>query len=279
MCAAAGSLTGGDSVGNVREPLNLLGVLLVDAGLAAGFLGLISLLRPLSFLGISTRRRGAVLMAAGAGLGFAGVALPAPEQRAPARTSRLDEIIPVYQFSEFHECRVQASPAKVHDAVWAVTASDIRLFRTLTWIRSPHLGRGGRESILNASAEKPILKVATASGFLLLADEPSEIVVGSLVIAPRQSGVMLAGPQDFAALDAPGFAKAVMNFRIEDEGGGWARLTTETRVDATDASARRRFAAYWRLIYPGSALIRREWLRAIRERAGSPGRVRPRSSV
>ncbi|HEX3531721.1 MAG TPA: hypothetical protein VH988_32070 [Thermoanaerobaculia bacterium] len=263
----------------MREPLNLLGVLLVDAGLAAGFLGLISLLRPLSFLGISTRRRGAVLMAAGAGLGFAGVALPAPEQRAPARTSRLDEIIPVYQFSEFHECRVQASPAKVHDAVWAVTASDIRLFRTLTWIRSPHLGRGGRESILNASAEKPILKVATASGFLLLADEPSEIVVGSLVIAPRQSGVMLAGPQDFAALDAPGFAKAVMNFRIEDEGGGWARLTTETRVDATDASARRRFAAYWRLIYPGSALIRREWLRAIRERAGSPGRVRPRSSV
>jgi len=255
----------------MREPLNVLGVLLVDAGLAAGFLGLVSLLRPLSFLGISTRRRGVALMGTGAVLGLAGVVLPAPEQRVPARTSRLDEIIPVYQFSEFHEIRVQAPAAKVHDAVWAVTAGDIRLFRTLTWIRSPHLGRGGRESILNASAEKPILKVATSSGFRLLADEPGEVVVGSLVIAPGQSGVMLAGPQDFAALDAPGFAKAVMNFHIEDEGGGWTRLTTETRVDATDPSTRRRFAAYWRLIYPGSALIRREWLRAIRERAGAPG--------
>ncbi|HEY2739418.1 MAG TPA: hypothetical protein VGK45_13505 [Thermoanaerobaculia bacterium] len=254
----------------MREPLNLLGVLLVDAGLAAGFLGLISLLQPLSFLGISTRRRGVALIGTGAVLGLAGVVLPAPEQRVPARTSRLDEIIPVYQFSEFHECRVQASPARVHDAVWAVTAGDIRLFHALTWIRSPHLpGRGGRKSILNAPAETPILKVATSSGFLLLADEPGEIVVGSLVIAPHQSGVILAGPQDFAALDAPGFAKAVMNFHIEDEGGGWTRLTTETRVDATDPSTRRRFAAYWRLIYPGSALIRREWLRAIRERAGS----------
>jgi hypothetical protein len=29
----------------------------------------------------------------------------------------------------------------------------------------------------------------------------------------------------------------------------------------------RRFALYWRAIYPSSALIRRMWLRAIRERA------------
>jgi hypothetical protein len=37
-------------------------------------------------------------------------------------------------------------------------------------------------------------------------------------------------------------------------------------VFASDASARRRFAIYWRLIYPGSALIRRMWLRAIEKR-------------
>ena len=49
---------------------------------------------------------------------------------------------------------------------------------------------------------------------------------------------------------------------------------TGGRVHATDASARRRFAAYWRVIYPGSALIRRMWLRAIRVRAeASPARV------
>ncbi len=36
---------------------------------------------------------------------------------------------------------------------------------------------------------------------------------------------------------------------------------------ATDAQARRRFACYWRVIYPGSALIRRMWLRAVKKRA------------
>jgi hypothetical protein len=58
-----------------------------------------------------------------------------------------------------------------------------------------------------------------------------------------------------------------MNFRVTPDGAGGSMVSTETRVFASDASARRRFAAYWRLIYPGSATIRRMWLRAIERRA------------
>jgi hypothetical protein len=257
----------------VRDPINLTGVLLVDAGLAAGFLGLLSLVKPLRFLGIRTRRRGGLWIASGAALGLAGMALPAPLRRVPAQRSHLDEIVPAYQFVEHHEIRVHASPETVHDAVWKVTAGEIGLFQALTWIRSPRLPwcSDGEESILNPSADKPILEVATSSGFMLLADEPDEAVVGMLVIAPRRARHVIETPRDFAALEAPGYAKAVMNFRMQDEGEGWTRLTTETRVYATDAFSRRRFAAYWRVIYPGSAFIRRMWLRAIRDRAeGTP---------
>src|SRR6267154_2029114 len=66
--------------------------------------------------------------------------------------------------------------------------------------------------------------------------------------------------------NTPGFASATMNFRLEDAGTTACTLTTESRVYATDASTRRRFALYWRAIYPGSALIRRMWLRAIARR-------------
>jgi hypothetical protein len=52
---------------------------------------------------------------------------------------------------------------------------------------------------------------------------------------------------------------------------GGSRVTTETRILATDDGARRRFGAYWRVIYPGSALIRIGWLDAIRRRAETPG--------
>jgi hypothetical protein len=43
-------------------------------------------------------------------------------------------------------------------------------------------------------------------------------------------------------------------------------LRTETRVLATDAASRRRFGRYWRVIRPGSALIRRTWLGAAKRR-------------
>jgi hypothetical protein len=58
-----------------------------------------------------------------------------------------------------------------------------------------------------------------------------------------------------------------MNFRIEDEGAGQSRLTTETRIFATDTATRRRFGLYWAFVYPGSALIRPGWLQAITKRA------------
>ena len=95
-----------------------------------------------------------------------------------------------------------------------------------------------------------------------------EIVIGTIVLAPAGTPFRKnATPELFRDLDAPGFAKATMSFLVEDTGDGTCTLQTETRVHATDGTARRRFAAYWRMIYPGSALIRRMWLRAIMRRA------------
>ncbi len=77
--------------------------------------------------------------------------------------------------------------------------------------------------------------------------------------------------RQFVAFEEPGYAKVAMNFFVEPADRG-SRLTTETCVMTTDAISRRRFALYWRVIYPGSALIRRSWLRAAKRRAeGAPG--------
>ena len=77
-------------------------------------------------------------------------------------------------------------------------------------------------------------------------------------------------PDEFVAFDEPGFAKAVVNLSAQAIDGGTV-LTTETRVKLTDAEARRTFRRYWRVVMPGSALIRRAWLRAIRKRAERAG--------
>jgi len=179
--------------------------------------------------------------------------------------SRLEEFAPLYQFNEIHRLRIHAPRATIYRSIKEVTASEVTLFRALTWIR--RLGRARRESILNPPGHEPLLDVATRTGFLLLADDPErEVVVGIVVIAP--GGVKRpATPEQFKELAVSGVAKAVMNFRIEDAGGESWLLSTETRVHATDASARRRFARYWAVIRLGSGFIRRMWLRAVKRRA------------
>ncbi len=188
------------------------------------------------------------------------------EKSATGRTC-LDEVMPRFQFQEQHARRVEASPERVWRALFEVTAGEIRYFRTLTWIR--RLGRRGAEAILNAPARRPILDVALGSSFVTLArDPPREIVIGTIVITPRGADQPLT-PEAFRALECAGYAKAALNFRTERLTRG-TLVTTETRVFATDLATRRRFAAYWRVIYPGSAFIRRQWLRAIERRILSP---------
>ncbi|MGH2708920.1 MAG: hypothetical protein ACRDJK_11580, partial [Actinomycetota bacterium] len=159
-----------------------------------------------------------------------------------------------------------ASPEETFHAIRAVTAGEMPLFRILTWIRSPRLpGRRGRETILNPDWDAPILGVALRSGFIVLGEDPNrELVVGTIVCCKP---VRLRTAAAFRVLEGPGYARAAMNFRVEDLGDGASRLTTETRVVAGGAAVRRRFGVYWSLIYPGSSLIRRGWLGAIRRRA------------
>ena len=245
----------------------MFGVVVVYAGLLASFLGFLSLLKPLKFIGIATRSHGWVVLGAGVLVAAIGMSLPASEERIAAPRTRLDEFAPAWQFNEAHSIRVKAPREQVYRAVKQVRAGEIRLFRTLTWIR--RFGRPGPENILNAPENMPILEVATRTGFLLLAEDPGrEIVIGTLVVAPpgwRAKGKPT--PEGFRALKEPGFALAAMNFHLEDAGPSETVVTTETRVYATDATSRHIFARYWRVIYPGSALIRRMWLRAVKKRA------------
>ncbi|HYM60000.1 MAG TPA: hypothetical protein VEZ11_03800, partial [Thermoanaerobaculia bacterium] len=95
---------------------------------------------------------------------------------------------------------------------------------------------------------------------------PHELVIGAVIAAPPGMRGKLS-PEVFKKVLPPGFVLAVMNFHVTPDGRAGSRVSTETRVYANSDSARRKFAVYWRIIYPGSSLIRRGWLRAIKSRA------------
>ncbi len=191
------------------------------------------------------RKHGAIVAACGVVAVVGALAWPAPEQRVATKSSRLDDIMPAWQFNELHTIHVNAAPERVFDAIRNVTAGDITFFRTLTAIR--RFGHSEGESILNVPGHEPILAVATRTSFRYLADDPPrELVLGTRI----SRGTV-----------------AVMNFAVAPDGRGGSNLSTETRVHSTTGRARRQFAVYWRIIHPGSDIIRRMWLRAIRKRA------------
>ncbi len=90
-----------------------------------------------------------------------------------------------------------------------------------------------------------------------LARTPTEIVVGFAGRPWRPRG----GVRPFAEV-GPGMVRVVTDFRAEPTPRG-SRLTTETRIAASDAAARRAFHRYWLVVGPFSALIRRRWLAAL----------------
>ena len=229
-------------------------------------IGAVGIIHPLRRVHRGNRRHAAVMLLVGLVAVYAIWRSMPPSQSSSTRHA-IDEFAPSFHFRERHETTIAAPPERVYQAIRTVSADEIALFQTFTWIR--RFGRSGPDSIMNAPEHQPILDVATTTGFLLLQDQPPrEVVIGAVVVAPpgteRRKGFT---PDDYKQLVLPGFAKATMNFRIEPAAAGTATLVTETRVFATDVTALRRFTPYWRVIFPGSAILRITWLRAIKSRA------------
>jgi hypothetical protein len=245
----------------------MLDSFLVYLGLTLFLAGLVSLFWPLRFLEIRTRRIAAVVAAGGLLLFLLALLLPVSEDAVTAHTARLDDWMPRWQIRERHIIPIAAPPEKVFAAIHAVCADDIFLFRTLVAIR--RCGQTGPESIMNAPERKPILDVATQTTFVLLAEEPPrEIVIGTIVAAPPPPLAFgRLTPELFQKNLPPGVALATMNFLVTPDDRGGSIVSSETRIYANSQAAARRFAIYWRVIHPGSDIIRRMWLRAIKQRA------------
>lgn len=188
---------------------------------------------------------------------------------APPGMMRLDDILPAYDINEIHVAVIRGTPAQIFEAIKAVTPKEILLFRLLMGVRRlpGHLlgTRGNR-----VASGRSLLAQFLEGGFVILGETTErELVVGAVAQFWKPWGgevLKIRTLAEFQAFCLPGYAKAAVNFSVEADLAGRAIVRTETRVLATDPIARAKFARYWRLIHPGSAFIRRMWLRAIRRR-------------
>ena len=167
----------------------------------------------------------------------------------------IDLFLPEYDFSETHDIRIRATAETVFRALNAVDLCESAVIRLLFRLRGlPTRGMTLREmqrlrfEVLGESQNRELL-LGLAGRFWTIKGDLRKI-----------------SSQNFRGFDEKGFAKAVWNFTL-DETEGEVCLTTETRIKCLDAESRKKFGFYWTLIQPFSALIRKEILKAIKQRA------------
>jgi hypothetical protein len=179
----------------------------------------------------------------------------------------LDRHLPHYDVKDMHSVAIDAPRDDVMAAVREVSPAEVPLLVLLMGVRTLPRLLSGKPLRMHGA----ILDGMRRTGFIVLEERPDALIFGVVGrFWEPSSGIRPTRPEEFAAFDEPGYAKAAFGFWFER-----GLLTTETRVAGTDDTARHRFRLYWRLIYPGSALIRWDWLRAIRRRAE---RAQPSSS-
>lgn len=186
-------------------------------------------------------------------------------------TAVLDDVLPAYRHRERHATQIAAGPEAVWHALHAVSARDLRLTRALTSIRAlPARLPGARMPRGGVPADRRLIDAFIERGYReLRLDPPWTLVVGSAAQPWRLRGGETADVVDldgFRAFARPGFVLIATSFELEALGDG-TRLSTETRVQPTEAAAARAFRPYWWAIRAGSGLIRRDVLHAVRRRA------------
>ena len=180
--------------------------------------------------------------------------------------------LPAYDFREMYAVEVAADPERIYTGAKELQPSEVSLVHRLFELRSLPARLAGRTE-MRFVAGRTLLEQMQGLGFVLLEDRPDEEFILGLVgqfWRPRAGLTFLPITRDeFLKFATPGYARAVVSLRIEPRAAGTCSLCTETRIAVTDAASRRKFAVYWFLIRPGSGIIRRMWLRAVKRRAES----------
>src|ERR1051326_3320505 len=102
--------------------MSVFGACIVYFGFITAMLGTGSLIKPLSFLGIASRGRGALVAALGVLIVIARWLFPAKEIQVTAPQTYLDQFVPVYQFNEYHVIEIASGKEEVFRAIKDITA-------------------------------------------------------------------------------------------------------------------------------------------------------------
>lgn len=176
----------------------------------------------------------------------------------------LDAFMPEYEVAERHRVFVHAPVEVTFGALMDLDLDESLLVRAIF---------KGREVLLRArpaeGLPRGLVALTKSLGWGVLAELPGQEIVMGAVTRPWEANVVFRSipSGQFAAFDEPGYVKIVWTLRADANGPLASVARSETRVLATDASARRRFRWYWARFSAGIVLIRKVSLQLVKKSA------------
>lgn len=184
----------------------------------------------------------------------------------------LDQWMPEYEFRDVDSVAVHAPPEKIFRALSGITEQDMPLAQLLGQLRYLP-GQLAGQVAAQAAPNAPFLDSVLKMGFIKLAQEPDELVLGAIgkFHDPiNQALVRVRDADEFRRFLHADYQKLAVSFRIAgDETTRAHTLTLEHRTHPMSEHARKQFARYWLAIKPGGRIVSRDLLQAIKRRAES----------
>jgi|SRR5687768_4811445 len=155
----------------------------------------------------------------------------------------IDDFLSEYDFVETHDISIRAAAPDIYRAANEVDFSESFLIRWLFRLRG-------------MSGDNVTLRSMKRSRFEILGETLNREMVIGLVgrFWTIGGGLQKIDAESFKEFANPGYAKAVWNFSLAEEGAD-TRLSTETRIKCLDPVSRRRFGFYWTFIQPLAAWL------------------------
>jgi hypothetical protein len=235
-------------------------------------IGLISLIHPLGFLFIVNRIIAGCVVIGGASISIISLLYPVNVMRSQTTDQEIDALLPDYSFNEFHEVQIKASIEIVKQTLQVTGVKDIPVAHLLMKIR----GIADEDIDLSdkAANNKAGSDTFPTPDFNFFVVDPAEFITVMIIKSAfitnnsdKPAPPEIATLDQFVSFNDPGYVKVAVNFRFLSAGNGETLLTTETRVQGITHHDSCIFGRYWRIIYPGSAIIRRVWLDTIKKKA------------
>ncbi|HEY1306924.1 MAG TPA: hypothetical protein VGF24_25395 [Vicinamibacterales bacterium] len=163
-----------------------------------------------------------------------------------------------------HEIVIRAPADVVFDSAANIDLGTLPIVRAIFWARSTLIG----DTAVNR-VPQGIVAETLSLGWGVLDCVPGRMIVVGAAARPWAKNVTFRAiePSRFVEFREPNLVKIVWTIEADAIDPRVTRLRTETRAQATDGAARRKFALYWIAFNLGIHFIRWSMLRAVRREA------------